>query len=102
MVDDAGGLAGIVSRGDLLRVFPRRDPAIREEITTDVLTRTLGVAPGAITVQVTGGRVRLSGTMPHGGLIPVAVRLCESVDGVVDVTHDLGAESDTAVGTSPR
>ncbi|MER6611533.1 CBS domain-containing protein [Streptomyces sp. NPDC000927] len=102
VVDDADRLVGIVSRGDLLRVFLRRDPAIREEIATDVLTRTLGVAPGAVTVQVTDGRVTLSGTMPQSSLIPIAVRLCQSVDGVVDVTHHLRAEPDTAVGTPPQ
>ncbi|GAA3784789.1 hypothetical protein GCM10022206_25400 [Streptomyces chiangmaiensis] len=29
------------------------DVTIREEITTDILTRTLGLGPGAVTVQVT-------------------------------------------------
>ena len=94
VVDDAGRLVGVISRGDLLHVSLRRDHAIREEIMTDVLTRTLGVAPGAVTVQVTDGRVTLDGTVPQGGLIPIAVRLCESIDGVVDVTHHLRAEHD--------
>ncbi|MBC2905796.1 CBS domain-containing protein [Streptomyces cupreus] len=99
VVDDAGHLVGIVSRGDLLHVFLRRDPTIREEIMTDVLTRTLGLDPGAVTVEVTDGRVMLSGTVPEGSLIPIAVRLSESVDGVVDVTHHLRAETEATAGT---
>ncbi|MFF8847894.1 CBS domain-containing protein [Streptomyces sp. NPDC015127] len=99
VVDDAGQLVGIISRGDLLHVFLRRDPTIREEITTEVLTRTLGLDPGAVTVQVTDGRVTLSGTVPQNSLIPIAVRLSGSVDGVVDVTNHLRAETDPAAGT---
>jgi CBS domain-containing protein len=102
VVDDAGRLVGIVSRGDLLRAFLRRDPTIREEITVDVLPRALGLDPGAVTVQVTDGRVTLSGTVPQGSLIPIAVRLCESVAGVVDVTHHLCAEPDATPDKSPR
>jgi CBS domain-containing protein len=101
VVDDAGHLVGIVSRGDLLHVFLRRDPTIREEIMTDVLTRTLGLDPGTVIVQVTDGRVTLSGTVPQSSLISIAVRLSESVDGVVDVTHHLRAETDATAGT-PR
>ncbi|GGS23261.1 hypothetical protein GCM10010269_72670 [Streptomyces humidus] len=102
VVDDAGRLAGIVSRGDLLHVFLRRDLTIREEITTDVLTRTLGLDPGAVTAQVNDGRVTLRGTVPQESLVPIAVRLSESVDGVVDVTHHLRAETDTSADTPRR
>jgi CBS-domain-containing membrane protein len=102
VVDDVGRLVGIVSRDDLLHVFLRRDVAIQEEITTDVLTRTLGLRSGEVTVRVTDGRVTLDGTVPQESLIPLAVRLAESVDGVVDVTNDLRAESETAAGARGR
>ncbi|KOT37075.1 inosine-5'-monophosphate dehydrogenase [Streptomyces caelestis] len=102
VVDDAGRLVGIVSRADLLRVFLRRDLTIGEEITTDILTRTLGLTPGTVVVQVTDGRVTLSGTVPQESLIPIAVRLSESVDGVVDVTNLLRPETGTAVDTPRR
>ncbi|MFE7812275.1 CBS domain-containing protein [Streptomyces sp. NPDC057433] len=95
VVDDADRMVGIISRGDLLRVFLRRDITICEEITRDVFTRTLGLSPGAVTVQVSDGRVTLSGTVPQESLIPIAVRLSESVDGVVDVTHHLRPETAT-------
>jgi CBS domain-containing protein len=102
VVDDTDRLVGIVSRGDLLHVFLRRDLTIREEITTDVLTRTLGLDPGAVIAQVTDGRVTLSGTMPQSSFLPIAVRLCENVDGVVDVTNHLRAENDTTAGAPQR
>ncbi|AWN30580.1 MULTISPECIES: CBS domain-containing protein [unclassified Streptomyces] len=102
VVDEAGRLVGIVSRGDLLHVFLRRDLTIRQEIMADALTRTLGLDPGTVIVQVTDGRVTLSGTVPQESLIPIAVRLSESVDGVVDVTNHLRAEADATAGTPRR
>ncbi|MDT0468628.1 CBS domain-containing protein [Streptomyces gibsoniae] len=102
VVDDAGQLVGILSRADLLRVFLRRDVTIRDEITTDLLTRTLGLDPGAVTVQVTDGRVTLSGTVPQSSLIPIALRLSESVDGVVDVTNRLRADNGATAGALRR
>ncbi|GGT00888.1 CBS domain-containing protein [Streptomyces chromofuscus] len=102
VVDDAGRLVGIISRSDLLRVFLRRDLTISEEITTDILTRTLGLEPGTVTVQVTDGRVTLNGTVPQEDLIPIAIRLSESVDGVIDVTNHLRPETDTTAGTPRR
>ena len=100
VVDDAGRLVGVISRADLLRVFLRGDRAIREEISRDVLVRTLGLAPSAVTVRVVDGRVALSGTVQRKSLIPVAVRLCRGVDGVVDVSEDLTHTIDDT-GQSP-
>ncbi|MFI8091318.1 CBS domain-containing protein [Streptomyces sp. NPDC086080] len=102
VVDDRGRLVGIVSRSDLLRVFLRRDLTVGEEITTDILTRTLGLSPGTVTVHVADGRVTLNGTVPQESLIPLAVRLSESVDGVVDVTSHLRPETGTPVDAPRR
>ncbi|MDF3292591.1 CBS domain-containing protein [Streptomyces silvisoli] len=101
VVDDGDRLVGIVSRADLLHVFLRRDVAIREEISAEVLSRTLGLDPAAVTVEVADGRVTLSGVVPHRSLVPIAVRLCEGVDGVVDVTNHLGFDVDDT-GGPPR
>ncbi|MFC4333079.1 CBS domain-containing protein [Streptomyces andamanensis] len=95
VVDERGVLAGIVSRGDLLRIFLRRDEAIREEIASDVLVRTLGLAPDDFTVTVEDGRAALTGSVPEPSLVPVIERLCRGVDGVVSVTVDAGAPSRT-------
>ena len=89
VVDESGRLVGLISRADLLRVFLRGDGAIREEITGDVLVRTLGLPPDTITVRVVDGRVALRGTVEHKSMVPVVERLCRGVDGVVDVSAEL-------------
>ncbi|WP_079064526.1 CBS domain-containing protein [Streptomyces sp. NRRL F-4489] len=94
VVDAEGRLIGVISRSDLVQLFLRRDRAIQEEILEEVLTRTLGVAPSAVTVEVSDGTVTLTGALERRSLIPVAVRLCESVDGVVDVIDRLSYEHD--------
>ncbi|MCX4781556.1 CBS domain-containing protein [Streptomyces sp. NBC_01264] len=94
VVDAAGRLIGILSRSDLLQLFLRRDHAIQEEILEDVLTRTLGLRPSALTVEVTDGLVTLSGTVSRRSLVPIVLRLCQSVDGVVDVVNRLDYEQD--------
>ncbi|MEV4331716.1 CBS domain-containing protein [Streptomyces sp. NPDC049597] len=94
VVDGSGRLIGVVSRSDLLQLFLRRDRAIQEEIVEDVLGGTLGVSPAAVTVQVDQGRVTLSGTLDRKSLVRVVVRLCQSVDGVVDVVDHLSYTDD--------
>ncbi|MFD8410961.1 CBS domain-containing protein [Streptomyces sp. NPDC059650] len=89
VVDTEGRVIGVLSRSDLIRLFLRRDRAIQEEIVEDVLTRTLRIAPSSITVAVDDGLVTLSGTVPRPEVLPVVVRLCQSVDGVVDVDNRL-------------
>ncbi|WP_030230967.1 MULTISPECIES: CBS domain-containing protein [unclassified Streptomyces] len=101
VVDEAGTLVGIVSRGDLLRVFLRRDEALRDEITRDVLARTLGLAPDDVTVDVHEGRVTLKGRVETGRLVPVIERLCRGVDGVVSVEADLSCRFDEPPGPGP-
>ncbi|WP_020139480.1 CBS domain-containing protein [Streptomyces sp. 351MFTsu5.1] len=100
VVDEADQLKGIVSRGDLLRIFLRRDDAIRDEITGDVLRRTLNLAPSDVTAEVHEGRVTLRGTVEASSLIPVIERLCRNVDGVVSVSAHIGYRFD-ASGTVP-
>ncbi len=101
VVDETGRLAGIVSRADLLRVFLRRDGLIREEIAGALLNHTLGIGPDEVSVDVTDGRVQLHGTVDRRSLIPVVLRLCEGVDGVVDVTADLDYRTDEAEAVRP-
>lgn len=70
VVDEAERLVGVISRADLLRVFLRGDRAIREEISRDVLIRTLGIAPDSVTVHVVDGRVALSGIVERKSSFP--------------------------------
>ena len=94
VVDEADRLKGIVSRGDLLRIFLRRDDAIRDEIVRDVLQRTLRLAPSDVTVEVDEGQVTLRGSVEGSSLIPIIERLCHNVDGVVSVSAHLGYRFD--------
>ncbi|MGW3940786.1 CBS domain-containing protein [Streptomyces phaeochromogenes] len=94
VVDEADRLQGIVSRGDLLMVFLRRDDAIRDEITGDVLRGTLGPAASEVTVEVHEGRVTLGGSVEVRDLIPVIEQLCRGVDGVVAVSEHIAYRAD--------
>ncbi|MDN3028984.1 CBS domain-containing protein [Streptomyces sp. S.PB5] len=89
VVDEADRLQGIVSRADLLRIFLRRDDAIRDEIHRDVLQQTLGLAPAEVTAEVREGQVTLGGSVEAKSLIPVIERLCRGVDGVVSVSEHI-------------
>ena len=89
VVDETDKLIGLISRADLLRVFLRRDRAIREEITGDILRDTLRLAPGDVTAHVEEGRVKLTGTVERESTVPVLLRLCRSVDGVIEVSEEL-------------
>ncbi|AXE24255.1 inosine-5'-monophosphate dehydrogenase [Streptomyces globosus] len=94
VVDDADVLVGIVTRGDLLRIFLRDDDAIRHEITADVLDRTLHLDPASVSVEVLDGQVTLHGVVRFRSLVPVVERLCRTVDGVVRVTEHLAWDTD--------
>ncbi|MET7519309.1 CBS domain-containing protein [Streptomyces sp. NPDC005480] len=94
VIDDGNHVIGVVSRSDLIQLFLRRDHAIQEEILEDVLTRTLRISPSALTVGVVDGVVTLSGSVPRSSLVPIVLRLCQGVDGVVDVVDRLVYEQD--------
>ncbi|GAB2449148.1 CBS domain-containing protein [Streptomyces incanus] len=94
VVDETDRLQGIVSRSDLLRIFLRRDDAIHDEITGDVLQRTLGPAAERVTVEVHEGKVTLDGSVEVKMMIPVIERLCRSVDGVVSVSEHIAYRTD--------
>ncbi|MEV6246751.1 CBS domain-containing protein [Streptomyces sp. NPDC051742] len=83
VTDETGRLVGIISRADLLRPFLRGDTAIRDEIEHDVLGETLRLAPDTIRVTVDDGVVTLTGRVDERADVPVIMRLCRSVDGVV-------------------
>jgi CBS-domain-containing membrane protein len=89
VVDDLGRLVGIVSRGDLLKVFLQPDPAIAERVVADVLRGVVQTGPPEVTVEVRDAVVTLTGQVPHRSQIPVAVGLTAAVDGVVDVVNRL-------------
>ncbi|WP_414170635.1 CBS domain-containing protein [Streptoverticillium reticulum] len=101
VVDETDRLVGIISRADILRVFLREDTAIREEIHRDLLQKTLGLTPSAVTAEVSEGQVSLTGTVEARSMIPVIERLCRSVDGVVAVHERLAYTDDDTGGRFP-
>lgn len=89
VVDSAGHLAGIISRGDVLSVYAKPDEEIRREIREEVLLRDFLVDPGRLGIVVEDGVVTVSGrpeTDELGRQIIAAVR---HVDGVVAVRDHL-------------
>lgn len=85
VVDGAGVLTGIVSRSDLLKVFLRDDDDIAEEIRRDAIGGRFPVSLEFVRVDVRDGVATLTGHVPDTSLVPLAVRLVRSVEGVVDV-----------------
>ncbi|NIY70708.1 CBS domain-containing protein [Streptomyces malaysiensis] len=100
VVDTEGKLLGIVSRGDLLKVFLRSDQDIEEEVRRTVVSY-LFPGDGGIHVRVDEGVVTLGGRLRDTARIPVAARLTRAVEGVVDVEcHFRGVGPDDAERTA--
>ncbi|MFF9077539.1 CBS domain-containing protein [Streptomyces sp. NPDC014735] len=93
VVDDEGILKGIVSRGDLLKVFLRSDEDIEEEVRRTVVSYLFPALSHTIHVNVYEGVVTLRGQVQDTSLVSVAVRLASAVEGVVDVEPHLTGES---------
>ncbi len=102
VVDGRGGLAGIVTRSDLLKVFLRPDPAVRWEVDHDIVRGKLGIADGEVQVEVRDGVVRLRGRVERRGQVATLVRDVQAVDGVVEVDDQLTWRIDDRMTTAPR
>ncbi|MEU6657680.1 CBS domain-containing protein [Streptomyces sp. NPDC046821] len=89
VVDDLGRLEGIVSRGDLLKVFLREDDDIEEEVRREIVSYLFRGPESAVRVRVRDGVVTLSGRVRDTSLVPVAARLTRAVEGVVDVEFEV-------------
>ncbi|WP_329267792.1 CBS domain-containing protein [Streptomyces sp. NBC_01451] len=87
VVNGVGLLQGVVSRGDLLKVFLRSDEELADEIRRSVLGR-LPVTT-SLTVGVTEGVVTLGGLLPDRTLVPIVARAVRAVEGVVDIKLEL-------------
>jgi CBS domain-containing protein len=88
VVDEKGRLKGMVSRGDLLKVFLRSDEDIAEDVR-HVLAQYFPVAWETVEIGVSEGVVTLSGLLHDTSMVPVAARLVRTVEGVVDITFDI-------------
>ncbi|MFG3496540.1 CBS domain-containing protein [Streptomyces sp. NPDC047928] len=87
VVDAVGMLEGVVSRGDLLKVFLRSDGDIAAEIRRSVIPDLPATA--ALEVSVEDGVVTLAGPLRDRALVPLLARAVRAVEGVVDIRLDL-------------
>ncbi|MEU6510327.1 CBS domain-containing protein [Streptomyces sp. NPDC046942] len=85
VVNSEGVLDGVVSRGDLLKVFLRPDNDLADEIRRDVVDPLFPAPVEPIHIMVTDGVATLTGQVRDAARIPLAVRLVRGVEGVVDV-----------------
>jgi osmotically-inducible protein OsmY len=94
VVGEGGRLVGIVSRGDLLKVFNRTDQAIRREIIDDVIVGEFTMDPNRFFIHVDDGVVVLQGRVEQRSLLPWLVRAVHAVEGVVRVENRLAYDLD--------
>ncbi|MCK2215920.1 CBS domain-containing protein [Actinomadura sp. ATCC 31491] len=94
VVDAGGRLVGIVSRRDLIKVFVRADQDIKDIVLAGIPSSVMWTDPAGIDVQVRDGVVTLSGVVSRHTEAIAAVRMTESVDGVVAVRDELSWKHD--------
>ncbi|MFJ5833701.1 CBS domain-containing protein [Streptomyces sp. NPDC093089] len=85
VVDADGIIQGVVSRSDLLKVFLRPDDDLAEEVRGSVVEHLFPLSGHRVDVRVEAGVVTLTGEVGDSSLIPLAARLAQAVEGVVDV-----------------
>ncbi|HUZ70042.1 MAG TPA: CBS domain-containing protein [Candidatus Saccharimonadales bacterium] len=88
VVDGAGRVVGIVSRGDLLKVFLRWDEEIRNDALASIARSVTAIELGVIDVSVIDGVVTLSGLVDTAREADDAVAATVAVSGVVHVRRD--------------
>lgn len=91
VVSSEGVLEGVVSRGDLLKVFLRPDNDLADEIRRDIVDVLFPVPVEPIHVMVTDGIATLTGRVGDPARIPLAARSVRGVEGVVGVECRLTA-----------
>jgi predicted transcriptional regulator len=94
VIGEGGRLVGIISRGDLLKVFDRPDHAIQREILDDVIVGEFMMAPSRFFIHVDDGEVMLQGQVERRSLIPHLVCSFHDVEGVVRVENRLAYDID--------
>lgn len=89
VVDEHNRLAGIVTRGDLLKTHLRTDQEILDDVCTGVLRRFLPDDEEAVMAAVVDGVVTLTGTVDRWTSVDIAERLTRQIAGVVEVQSTL-------------
>ncbi|MFF2502969.1 CBS domain-containing protein [Streptomyces sp. NPDC058067] len=91
VVNTQGLLEGVVSRGDLLKVFLRPDNDLADEIRRDVIDVLFQTPVVPVHITVVNGVATLTGTVQDATRIPLAARLVRGVEGIVGVDCRLTA-----------
>jgi CBS domain-containing protein len=89
VTDGATHLAGIVTRGDLLRAFVRPDDEIESEVREGVALGIMWLDATSLTVEVTDGVVRLAGELERSSESEILTAVVRGLDGVVAVENTL-------------
>ncbi|MEV6303427.1 CBS domain-containing protein [Actinoplanes sp. NPDC051861] len=92
--DDLGRLAGIVTRGDLLKEHLRPDEEIGADARAAVHDVLLAENFSAVTTEVRRGAVTLTGRVERWSTAALAVRHVRMVPGVVEVVDRMSFDYD--------
>ena len=82
-VTESGLLVGIITRGDIVRLYAQPDPILEKRVHD-----ALRAIDGLIVEGVKDGVVTLGGTVATRALVDAAVDVAGAVDGVVGVNAD--------------
>jgi len=85
VVDGEGRLVGVISRGDVLRVFLHSDEEIRREIVDAVIQRIMLLDAPGLVISVADGLVTATGEVDRKSDAEILTRLSAAVAGVVAV-----------------
>lgn len=91
VLDQAGRLAGIVSRVDVLSVFGRPDADIRDEVVREIIAGEFALDPDAFDVTVRCGIVTITGQAESHTVAAQLIDALRHVEGVVDVLDRVGS-----------
>ena len=94
VVDGDGKVVGMVSRGDLLKVFLRHDEDIRRDVTSSISAASPDAVGPGIEVSVVDGVVSLRGVVASAEAVRRAVTAATVVSGVMHVRSDALSHED--------
>lgn len=92
VVDENGRLVGIVSRGDLLKVFLRSDEELLAEVAGILAQAASIFGAHGLTAAVSGGVVDLGGTFASKSRLEATLRAVAAIDGVIGIHNRFAFE----------
>ena len=95
-------LVGLVTRADLVRAFTRTDAEIEQELTKDLLDRTMWIESGKVEIEVRNGVAALSGRLHTRSDVELLNRLAARVPGLVAVESTVVWDVDDATRKGRR